>query len=254
MRVDLSIRARLFLGAAVMLLAFMAGAGLAVQRAHADSVLAAHYARLQGTVYLLLAGAELDARGALEMPTGLAEPRLSLPGSGLYASIVNVTRGQEWRSPSAVGKQPAVSHQPAAGRVALTRNWASGAPGSSARPMRVKWAGRSVQAPLVLSVLEDRAEFDRELRIFERTLWGWLGGAALLLLLSQTLLLQWGLEPLRRVAQEVARIEDGRAGGDRGPLSGRDLGADRKPQHADRAGAGAADPLQGGAELSSRTA
>ena len=33
-----SIRARLLLGAALVLVAFMAGAGLAVQRAHADSV------------------------------------------------------------------------------------------------------------------------------------------------------------------------------------------------------------------------
>jgi two-component system sensor histidine kinase PhoQ len=45
--------------------------------------------------------------------------------------------------------------------------------------------------------------------VFGRTLWGWLGGAGLVLLLSQTLLLQWGLSPLRRVAGEVARIENG---------------------------------------------
>jgi two-component system, OmpR family, sensor histidine kinase PhoQ len=50
MRVDLSIRTRLVLGAAFVLMAFMAVAGLAVQRAHTDSVLAAHYARLQGTI------------------------------------------------------------------------------------------------------------------------------------------------------------------------------------------------------------
>ena len=51
------------------------------------------------------------------------------------------------------------------------------------------------QAPLVLSVLEDKAEFDREISVFARTLWTWLGGAAVLLLLSQTVLLQWGLAP-----------------------------------------------------------
>ncbi|RYY88229.1 MAG: histidine kinase, partial [Comamonadaceae bacterium] len=51
MRVDLSIRARLILGAALVLLAFLAFAGTALQRAHADSVRAAHFGRLQGTVY-----------------------------------------------------------------------------------------------------------------------------------------------------------------------------------------------------------
>jgi two-component system sensor histidine kinase PhoQ len=58
-----SIRARLIVGAALVLVAFMAVAGVALQRAHADGVRAAHYARLQSTVYLLLAGAELDAAG-----------------------------------------------------------------------------------------------------------------------------------------------------------------------------------------------
>jgi two-component system sensor histidine kinase PhoQ len=40
-------------------------------------------------------------------------------------------------------------------------------------------------------------------------LWAWLGGAGVVLLLSQTLLLQWGLRPLRRVSREIERIERG---------------------------------------------
>ena len=46
--------------------------------------------------------------------------------------------------------------------------------------------------------VEGRRASDREIAIFERTFWAWLGGAALLLLLSQAVLLQWGLTPLRR--------------------------------------------------------
>ena len=68
MRFGDSIRSRLIVGATAMLVAFVAAAGLAVQQAHADSVRAARFARLQGTVYLLLAGAELDAAGVLVMP------------------------------------------------------------------------------------------------------------------------------------------------------------------------------------------
>ena len=208
MRFDLSIRARLVLGAALVFVAFMAVAGAAVQRAHSDSVLTAHYARLQGTIYLLLAGAEIDADGALEMPQGFAEPRLSLPGSGLYASILNVNRKEEWRSGSVVGIDPPFERNAAVGEWKYeTRQGARGAYLSVA--YGVKWAGRNVEAPLVLSVLEDRSEFDRELKVFERTLWSWLGGAGVLLLLSQTWLLQWGLSPLQRVAQEVARVEQG---------------------------------------------
>ncbi len=172
-----SLRARLLLGAAVVLVAFIAAAGVAVQRAHADSVRDVHFGRLQSTVYLLLARAELDDSGALQMPPALAEPRLSLPQSGLYASIYNVNRNEEWRSGSTVGASP---------------------------PLR-----RDGVAPLVLSVVEDRTEFDREVASFSRTLWLWLGGAGLLLLLGQLLLLRWGLAPLQRIAGEIARIESG---------------------------------------------
>ena len=58
-------------------------------------------------------------------------------------------------------------------------------------------------------MVEDRAEFDREIATFARTLWLWLGGAGVLLLLAQLLLLRWGLAPLRRIATEIGRVESG---------------------------------------------
>jgi two-component system sensor histidine kinase PhoQ len=73
----------------------------------------------------------------------------------------------------------------------------------------VNWAAGKSEGPLVLSVVEDRAEFDREIATFARTLWIWLGGAGVLLLLAQLLLLRWGLRPLAHVAAVIRRIEDG---------------------------------------------
>jgi two-component system sensor histidine kinase PhoQ len=203
-----SIRARLMLGATLVLLAFVAGAGLAVQRAHADSVRAARFAQLQSTVYLLLAGAELDASGSLVMPAAFPEPRLSLPGSGLYANIVNIARREEWQSASTVGISPPFERSVPVGQW-RHETVAAGGHAYLAIGYGVNWAGRAQAAPLVLCVLEDKAEFDREISVFERTLWTWLGGAAALLLLSQTALLEWGLAPLRRVAHEIRGIEHG---------------------------------------------
>jgi two-component system, OmpR family, sensor histidine kinase PhoQ len=210
MRFDFSsIRARLILGAALVLAAFMAAAGAALQSAYADSVRAAHYARLQSTVYLLLAGAELDASGKLVVPAELAEPRLSLPGSGLYASILNVNRGEAWQSASTVGLNPPFERSVPVGE---WRYEMIEGPGGAflATGYGVKWAaGGGVEAPLVLSVVEHKSGMERELRAFQRTLWTWLGGAGLMLLISQTLLLQWGLAPLQRVTGEISRIEHG---------------------------------------------
>lgn len=205
-----SIRARLVLGAALVLVAFVAAAGWVVQRAHADGVRSAHFAQLQGTVYLLLAGAEVDAAGALQMPAAFPEPRLSLPGSGLIARVRNPARGEEWRSPSAVATRASFPSGGAVGQW-RTEELPADADGRAwlAVSYAVSWATEARPVPLELAVLEDRASFDREVAAFQRTLWSWLGGAALLLLLSQTALLQWGLAPLRRVANEITRIEQG---------------------------------------------
>lgn len=203
-----SIRGRLMVGATVVLIAFVASAGWAVQRAHEQSVRTARFAQLQGTVYLLLAGAELDEHGALVLPPSFPEPRLSLPGSGLYANIVNVVRREDWQSPSSVGIQPPFLRDVAIGQW-RSEIVASGGRDYLAIGYSVNWIERAQTAPLVLSVVEDKAEFDREVGAFQRTLWTWLGGAAALLLVSQTLLLGWGLAPLRRVAHEIRGIEHG---------------------------------------------
>ncbi len=204
-----SIRARLLLAAGLVLLAFMAGAGAAVQRAHADSVLTAHYGRLQSTIYLLLARAELDDNGALVMPSGFAEPRLSLPQSGLYASIVNLKRNEQWRSGSSLGANPPFRREGVAPGQWRDEAIEGGGGSWLAVSYGVKWAAGKAEAPLVLSVVEDRSEYDREITAFTRTLWLWLGGAGVLLLLAQLLLLRWGLAPLERVAGEIRRIEGG---------------------------------------------
>jgi two-component system sensor histidine kinase PhoQ len=214
----LSIRARLVWGAAAVLLAFLSGAGWAVQQAYADSVRAQRFARLQSTVYLLMAGAELNATGALVMPATLSEPRLSLPASGLYANIANVDKSEEWQSSSTLGLNPPFQRSQAPGQWHFDTVSAPPAQSSDKRSMSskflaatyaVKWSVNDQVAPLVFSVLEDKSEFDRELRAFERTLWSWLGGAGLLLLLTQTMLLRWGLAPLGQMAREIQLIEKG---------------------------------------------
>ncbi len=218
-KAPLSIRSRLIWGGTLVLLAFLAAAGWAVQQAYEDSVRSARFARLQTTIYLLMAGAELDAQGALIMPPTLAEPQLSLPASGLYAQISNPDHGETWQSASSVGliTLPHQSSQvPGQWRFDTVQALSSGT-GNSAKAGRaflaatyaVTWSVNNRASPLVFSVLEDKAAFDRELGAFTRTLWLWLGGAGGLLLLTQAVLLRWGLAPLSQMAREVQRIEQG---------------------------------------------
>ncbi|MBE7941401.1 MULTISPECIES: sensor histidine kinase [Ramlibacter] len=208
MKAPASIRARLALAAAAVLALFLAVAGFVLQRAHADSVVAAHHGRLQATVYLLLGAAEVDAAGQLQMPAALAEPRLSQPGSGLYAAIRTPGGQLLWRSASAPPGLPFPGVE-AVGQWALGEEEGGGRRFLSAS-YEVNWlAAGDRTVPLVLSVLEDESALGRELAAFERTLWGGLAAAALLLLLSQALLVRWSLAPLERVAAEIGRIDAG---------------------------------------------
>ncbi|MBP9903942.1 MAG: histidine kinase [Rhodoferax sp.] len=216
MKSPTSIRTRLVWGAALVLLAFLAAAGWAVRQAYADSLRTQHFSRLQATVYLLMAGAELDGQGLLIMPAALAEPRLELPGSGLLASITSVDSGQVWRSASAVGHPLPDSGPPRIGDWQFDIVPLAGIRYLGAR-YGVKWSASERQATLSFNVLEDKAGFDRELHTFEATLWRWLGGSGLLLLLAQTLLLRWGLVPLTRMAREIEQIEHGQQDRLRGP-------------------------------------
>lgn len=203
-----SIRTRLILGATFVLAIFLAGAGYALERAFSESTRSAHYARLQGDVYLLMAAAELDPEGGLIMPPSLAEPRFSLPASGLYANVANPNHREEWQSASTLGLRPPFPRDLQAGqwlfdeRVKNGKRYLSAAYG-------VRWSDGPRARPLTFAVVEEDTQYRRELGQFRTTLWTWLGGAALVLLFAQTLLLGWGLAPLRRVAREIRRIETG---------------------------------------------
>jgi two-component system, OmpR family, sensor histidine kinase PhoQ len=217
-KTPLSIRARLVWGAFAVLLVFLAGAGWAVQQAYSDSLRAQRFARLQTTIYLLMAGTELNAQGMLVMPAALAEPRLSVPASGLYATVANPDHGEKWQSSSSLGLTLPSLRNEAPGQWRFDTLKLPQAPGANATQAdqtflaasyAVKWSVNDRAAPLVFSVLEDKAGFDQELLAFERTLWTWLGGTGLLLLLAQALLLRWGMTPLVRMAREIRHIEQG---------------------------------------------
>jgi len=212
-----SIRARLIGAAAAVLLAFLAGAGWVVQTAHADSVLAQHFARLQSTVYLLMAQAELDTDGRLQMPVTLTEPRLSMPASGLYATIASADAPVVWQSASALGLRlpTATAWTPGQWRLEPDGKAVTSSGGAHPVPMlsaslAVRWSVGTLGVPLVFTAFEDKANLQSELQAFARTLWSWLAATGVMLLVTQSALLHWAFRPLGQMAQEVEQVEQGR--------------------------------------------
>ncbi|MGM0594267.1 MAG: ATP-binding protein [Pseudomonadota bacterium] len=201
-----SLALRVGLSAVVVLAIFIITTALALERAFEQSARSALHERLSAQLYLVMAAAEVTDSGHLVMPGHLTEPRLELPGSGLYARIGDGSGETLWHSPSAVG-------------LALPANAA--ATGELGRlpldgeryfftALDIEWESATGSVPLRFSVFEEPAPFHEQMRQYRHSLWGWLGAMAVLLLLALSLTLSWGLKPLRRVAREVHAIEAGR--------------------------------------------
>src|SRR5690606_7607326 len=63
--------------------------------------------------------------------------------------------------------------------------------------------------PFRFAVRHDGDAFLAELKAYRNQLWQWLGAAGLLLLLAQTVILRWGLRPLRKLARALKAKQSG---------------------------------------------
>ena len=73
------------------------------------------------------------------------------------------------------------------------------------------WSDRGTPRDMAvrIHVAEHESALNAQLDVFRRTLWLWLVGLGIVLLLVDLLLLRWSLTPLRRVASDLARVERG---------------------------------------------
>ncbi|MEW8585397.1 MAG: HAMP domain-containing protein, partial [Candidatus Thiodiazotropha sp.] len=207
----LSIHQRLLLAASLVLSAFLGFTGLALDKAFRSASEEAFQARLYSSVYALLAAAEEDQAGGLRMPDLLTDPRFNRPDSGRYAQVRDRSGDYLWQSPSSLGRDLGLirDRQPGESKIERFKLDDSAAMGLSFGVAWEDFQGRELH--YVLTVVEDLKPLQEQVAAFRDTLFLWLGGAALLLLMVQGWVLRWGLRPLREVAQALTEIESGSA-------------------------------------------
>jgi two-component system sensor histidine kinase PhoQ len=208
-RRPLSLAARFTLATVLVLVAFLSLTGFALDHAYYEGARASLRDRLQGYVYALLAGTDVNRGGRVLVPDTMPSADLLRPGSGLYA-IINGKHGFHWESPSAIGRSLPIQ-MPAVPGEAVFRGPVQTDVGS----VYVYTLSVVYQTPshrdvdLVVSVAQTQNQFDQQLAVYRRTLLVWLSGLGLVLLILQLWLLRWSLSPLRRVSTDLARIERG---------------------------------------------
>lgn len=204
-----SIRARVLLAASLALALFLGLTGIALDRAFRSSAESSVHDYLQTQVYGLLAAADLQPNDTLELPPSLPEPRLSQANSGLYA-WVSEPGGVVWKSPSALGTSIASRTPPPPGKSSFGRGVTEGGQSVFVLRYSVVWEkADGSELPFVVTVAEDYSLFQSRVNEFRRTLWFWLLGSVILLVIVQLTVLIWLLRPLRDIASEVNSVERG---------------------------------------------
>jgi two-component system sensor histidine kinase PhoQ len=212
-----SLRSRQLWAASLGLVAFLALAGFALDRVFQSTAQSGMRERLHSYA-LAYANSDFGRDGSVIPPYDPPDPRFKRPGSGLYAQILMPAR--HWESESAQGPRlPSAAMLPAGkqafeGPLPLTQ--IDGKPGQVYRyGIGLVDATRAdgTELPYTVYVLEDTTALGRQLAAFRSALWLNLGGAGVILLLLQMLVLRWSLRPLREVIADLKRVQMGHAAG-----------------------------------------
>ncbi len=205
-----SIQSRLLISFSVLLFVFLGLTGIVLDSAFRNSIEAGAAERLQVQVYLLL-GAVEEESGEFYFLEDLQEPRFSQLDSGLYGFISRASLGELWRSDSALAFSLLDAHifsEPVAvGEAAFSKTMSAEQEEYFVLSYGILWEDGISEYSF--TVMENAAPYYSEISNFRTSLWSWLGGVALLLLLMQVLLMRWGLSPLHQLARDLKRIESG---------------------------------------------
>ncbi len=206
-----SLSARLLISVFILLLFFFGATIVALDIAFRDVGEKAREDILDGQLMALLAAAELNVAGELEMPLSLREPRFGNLGSGLYADLQDSDGIHVWRSRSSLGLE--LPHGPVskAGAQEFSQLVMDDGTPLLTLSLAVEWELPDGELkPYIFYVAESLDSFNAQVARFRRQLFTWFAAIAMILLFSMSLLMRSILRPLRQIEREIGEVEKGR--------------------------------------------
>jgi len=203
----LSLRRRLLIAAAVILLTFLGLAGIALDRAFISSAELSQRTQLRTQTFALLSVLEVSPDGGVVLPRLLPEARLMVPNSGLYALIIDQENRLLWQSGSSLGVQlGSYENQTPGTEHFLQQGDELTSPFQYS--FSISWETEAgVEHAFTLVLVETGNLFSTTVAEHRRKIILWLGLAGFFLLIMQMIALNWSLSPLARVSQELDQIE-----------------------------------------------
>ena len=205
-----SLSARLLISVSLLLVFFFGMTIVVLNSAFREAGEEAQQDILDGQLMVLIAAAEPNVDGELEMPPDLSEPRFGNLGSGLYGALTDDSNFPVWTSRSALGTYVPYGEQPSPGQRTFSRIELEDGTPLMALSLHVQWELASGDLkPYTFSVAQSLDSFNAQLAGFRRQLFTWFGAVALIMLFSISMVMRGLLKPLRQVESEISDVEGG---------------------------------------------
>ena len=204
-----SLAARAALATGLVLAAFLGAIGWTLSRTYSASELNKLQDRLHDYVITYIAGTDPRRDGTPLLPDTPPDPMFSRPGSGLYAVVLG-ENGFHWESSSALGRDFSFLHPLEPGQQQFV-----GPVDTELGRLYYYSFGVALDMAdhppvhLTFTVAQTEEELVGNNEVYRRSLVGWLATLGVMLIVLQLLLLRWSLTPLRRVANDMTRVERG---------------------------------------------
>lgn len=204
-----SITRRLILASLTLMPVLLGITGVAIDRAHTSSLISAEQEQLRLQFFGLLGAIEWQD-GEIEMGDRLKEPRFWQFRSGLYAEIRHRDGSVIWRSVSSdTLNLPIPDNMPRSGRE-LFGETAINTEAFFTFYYHAIWETEEEnEIPLLFSLYSQQSTLLHEQKNFRNQISLWLGLVLLISLFVSALTLYWGLRPLRQLAKDLLRLEQG---------------------------------------------
>ena len=207
-----SLASRFLLASLIILPIMLALFAYSLDAAFYSSLLSGEKERLRTHSYLLLGAANFIDH-ELIMPSTFKEDRFNQHNSGLYGFIYDASGRELWRSQSAqlldIEPRNKITIVPGQTDFYTLQNASASLFGFY---YDVIWEFEDEsELGLRFMVWHDQAESVAEQQAYQRQLWQSLSAIGLLIILSQMVILRWGLRPLKKLAKDLVKVESGKA-------------------------------------------
>ncbi len=205
-----SLSARLLISITLLLVLFFGATIVVLDSAFREAGEQAQEDILDGMLIALIAEAEPNEKGELEMPYELREPRFGNLGSGLYGALFDNSGLPVWTSRSSLGLNVPYGPPPEPGTNRFSRLRLEDGTPLMSLSLSVQWELNNGELkPYTFNVAQSLDSFNAQVARFRQQLFTWFAAVAVIMLSSISFVMRGLLRPLRQIESEISEVEEG---------------------------------------------